>query len=323
MKFDVIIGNPPYQLNDGGGTGTSAKPIYQLFVTQAKKLRPRYLIMIIPSRWFAGGKGLDEFRDSMLNDDHILKMVDFPIASEVFPGVKINGGVCYFLWDSKKMGTCSVTTVMNGKEDTLDRPLNEFHTFIRFNKAISIVKKIQAISNTFMDERVSSRNPFGLISSFQPLPDGEIDLYALKRVGKITEDLVPINNEIINRWKVLVSKGYGEGGESREYPRMILGKPIVAKPPSACTETYLVVDVCSNKKEAYHLAEYISTRFFRFLVGLVKNTQNISKKVFCLVPVQDWSESWTDDKLYKKYNLTQDEIDFIESMIRPMELNNG
>lgn len=320
MKFDVIIGNPPYQMNDGGGTGSSSKPIYQLFVTQAKKLSPRYLSMIIPSRWFAGGKGLDEFRDSMLNDNRISVLVDFPIASEVFPGVRINGGVCYFLWELNRAGDCSVTTAMNNSADTLVRSLNEFDTFIRFNKAITIVKKIRSKSLEFMDKRVLARNPFGIISSYHPAGYGEVDLYALKQVGKVEGSSVSVNHELINKWKVLISKGYGEGGESREYPRMIIGKPIVAKPPSACTETYLVVDVCADEAEAKNLASYISTRFFRFLVGLMKNTQNVSRKVFAFVPIQDFNEPWTDEKLYKKYNLNQEEIDFIESMIRPMEL---
>lgn len=321
MKFDVIIGNPPYQLNDGGGTGNSAVAIYNLFVSQAKKLEPRYLSMIIPSRWFAGGKGLDEFRTSMLSDRHISHLVDYPIASDVFPGVKIIGGVCYFLWERDKQGPCKITTVMNSKEDTKVRYLDEFETFIRFNQAVPIVHKIRAISQEFMDDRVLSRNPFGLVSSVRPTGEGNLNLYALKSIGKIDESVVSLNADLIPRWKVLISKGYGEGGESRDYPRMMIGRPIIAEPPSACTETYLVVDICDSETAAKNLAEYVRTRFFRFLVGLAKNTQNISRKVFVYVPVQKWSEPWTDEKLYAKYSLTDDEIAFIESMIRPMELD--
>jgi len=319
MKFNVVIGNPPYQLNDGGGTGTSAVPLYHLFVEQAIKLNPSYLCMVIPSRWFAGGKGLDDFRDSMLHDRRISHLIDYPIASDVFPGVKINGGVCYFLWEKDYNGDCEITTFMNNSSDTVKRKLDEFETFVRFNKAISILHKVQTMDSIFMSERVSIRKPFGLSSDVKPSKKGNINLYALKSIGKYEKSSIPSGEELINVWKVLISKGYGEGGESREYPRMIIGRPIIAPPPSACTETYLIVDKCENEYEATNLASYVRTKFFRFLVGLSKNTQNISRKVFAFVPIQDLSEDWTDNKLYKKYKLTKEEIEFIESMIRPMD----
>lgn len=322
MKFDVIVGNPPYQLNDGGGTGSSASPIYHHFITQAKKINPRYLTMIIPSRWFAGGKGLDEFRDTMLHDQRISHLIDYPIASDVFPGVKIIGGVCYFLWGRDFQGACSVTTNMNDFTDTMIRPLDQFDTFVRFNKAISIIEKINIDKCKKMSDSVSNRMPFGMSSLSRPTGNGDITLYAWKSIGKIERATISSGIEMIDSWKVLISKGYGEGGESREYPRMIIGKPIIAPPASACTETYLVAGTCRNKKEAQNLASYIQTKFLRFLTGLIKNTQNISRKVFAFVPIQDFNENWTDEKLYKKYGLTVDEIAFIESMIRPMESNN-
>lgn len=321
MKFDVIVGNPPYQLSDGG-FGDSARPIYHLFVEQAKKLNPRYLCMIIPARWYAGGKGLDEFRDAMLRDNRISQLVDYPIASDVFPGVKVIGGVCYFLWERDYKGLCTITTHMSDNTDRMTRPLNEYATFVRFNKAISILNKIEAKKYPRMSEQVSSRKPFGMPTTCRPSGKGNVRLYATKTIGRIERSCIPNGLEMINKWKVLISKGYGEGGESREYPRMIIGKPIVAPPPSACTETYIVVGCYDNQEQAERLAEYIKTKFFRFMVGLLKNTQDTTKERFAFAPILPMSKKWTDEKLYAHFALTKDEIAFIESMVRPMEDSN-
>jgi len=318
MKFDVIIGNPPYQLSDAGKS-TGSSPIYQLFIEQAKKLNPRYLTMIIPSRWFAGGKGLDGFRDTMLNDRRISHLVDHPIAGDVFPGVKVIGGVCYFLWELNHDGQCDVTTKMNGKEDTVIRPLNQFDTFVRFNKAISILEKVGKKNYSSMSENVSRQKPFGLRTYERPSGRGEVTLYANKVSGKIEKSALPTGQEMIDKWKVLLSMGYGEGGETREYPRMIMGKPIVAGPPSACTETYLVVGTFETQNEAKNLDSFLRTRFSRFLVGLRKNTQHITKDRFNFVPDMPMTENWTDSKLYKHFGLSDEEIEFIETLIRPME----
>ncbi|HDP94159.1 MAG TPA: restriction endonuclease [Candidatus Aminicenantes bacterium] len=321
MKFDVIIGNPPYQLSDAGDS-TGSSPIYNKFVERAKKLNTRYLSMIIPSRWFAGGKGLDEFRDAMLHDRRISSLVDYPIASDVFPGVKVIGGVCFFLWERDYKGPCQVTTHMNGKTDTMTRPLDEFDTFVRFNKAISILKKVAAKKYPSLSGQVSRQKPFGLRTFIKPEKHGELTLYANKAVGKISKSQITAGTEMLNKWKALISMGYGEGGEAREYPRMIMGKPIVAAPPSACTETYLVVGAYDSEGEATNLAAYLRSRFLRFLVGLRKNTQHITKDRFAFVPQLSMTMTWKDAKLYKHFNLTEDEIAFIESMVRPMEANN-
>jgi site-specific DNA-methyltransferase (adenine-specific) len=319
MKFDVIVGNPPYQLSDAGDS-TGSSPIYQLFVEQAKKLNPRYLSMIIPARWFAGGKGLDEFRNTMLNDKRISTLVDYPIASDVFAGIKLIGGVCYFLWERDYEGDCSVTTIMNGLEDTMNRSLDEFNTFVRFNKAISILGKIKVKGYQSMSEQVSRQKPFGMRTFVRPTGKGDIKLYANKTVGMIEKSAISNGEEMLDFWKVLISMAYGEGGESRQYPRMIMGKPIVAPPQSACTETYLVAGIYENEIEANNLESYMKTKFLRFLVGLRKNTQHITKDRFEFVPLLPMSEAWTDEKLYSHFGLTAEEIAFIESMVRPMEL---
>ncbi|MDO9581145.1 MAG: Eco57I restriction-modification methylase domain-containing protein, partial [Bacteroidales bacterium] len=307
MKFDVIVGNPPYQLSDAGDS-TGSSPIYHIFVEQAKKLTPRYLSMIIPSRWFAGGKGLDHFRDTMLKDRRISHLVDYPIASDVFPGVKVIGGVCYFLWERDYSGPCRVTTRMNGVDDTMNRPLDQFDTFVRFNKAISILKKVKAKKYPPMSEQVFRQKPFGLRTFVQPTGKGNIKLYANKTVGRIEKSAITNGTEMLNLWKVLISRGYGEGGEARDYPRMIMGKPIVAPPSSACTETYIVVGAYETEIEAKNLDNYLRTKFLRFLVGLRKNTQDITKDRFSFVPLLPMTKAWTDQKLYAHFNLSDDEI---------------
>jgi len=321
MKFDVIIGNPPYQLSDAGES-TGSSPIYQLFVEQAKKMNPRFLCMIIPSRWFAGGKGLESFRDSMLKDHRISELVDYPIASDVFPGVKVIGGVCYFLWNKEYNGKCQVTTCMNDTEDTMARNLDQFDTLVRFNKAIPILGKVKVKGYPSMSEQISHQKPFGLRTFERPSGKGDITLYANKSVGKIEQVKIKSGLGMLNTWKVLISMAYGEGGESREYPRMIMGKPIIAPPPSACTETYLVVGSYSTETEARNLKKYLSTKFLRFLVGLRKNTQHITRDRFAFVPLLPMTRTWTDKELYSHFGLTLDEIEFIDSLIRPMELGD-
>jgi site-specific DNA-methyltransferase (adenine-specific) len=319
MRFDVVIGNPPYHLSDSP-ENVGSSPIYQHFIQQAKKLNPRYISMIIPSRWFAGGKGLDNFRAEMLTDRRIRKLVDYPITSDVFPGLRVIGGVCFFLWDAEHNGPCEVTTVMNGKYDTMTRYLDQFDTFVRFNKAISILSKIQHMGYQTLDKHVSSQKPFGLRTYVQPTGKGDITLYANKSNGLIESSTITKNKHLIDKWKVLISMGYGEGGEKREYPRMILGKPIIAGPSTVCTETYLVVSSHNSSVEANNMASYLRTKFLRFLVGLRKNTQHITSDRFKFVPEISLNRTWSDQDLYDHFGLVSSEIEFIESIIRPMEV---
>ncbi|MDO9542164.1 MAG: Eco57I restriction-modification methylase domain-containing protein, partial [Kiritimatiellia bacterium] len=312
------------QLNDGGGMGTSATSLYHLFIEQAMKMKPRYLSMIIPSRWFAGGKGLDDFRDKMLKDRRISKIVDYFDSTECFPGVDISGGVCYFLWEKDRAGECNVESIRGGQKSAMTRPLLEKNSdsFIRFNEAISIARKIGAKEEPCIDQIISPRKPYGFSSlvTIKEKPfSNSVYIYAYPHNGYINKNEIKQNQNWVAKNKVFIAKAYGERGS---FPYLVLGKPFLGKPGSCCSETYLVVGPFDSKKNANNTITYISTRLFRFLVLLKKNTQNAPRGVYSFVPVQDFSEAWTDEKLYKKYGLTKDEIAFIESMVRPMEVKN-
>ena len=324
MKFDVIVGNPPYQLSDGGAQA-SAKPLYHKFIEQAKKLNPRYLSMIVPSRWFSGGKGLDDFREEMLSDKRLTKVVDYFDSNECFPGVDISGGVCYFLWERDREKICEITTIRSGEKSTMERPLLEIDndSFIRFNEAISIYRKIKSLKEERFNKYISSRKPFGITTNTKGnKQNGEdtIKIFSFPENGFIKRNLVKQNESWINEYKVYISYAYGERGA---FPYLVIGKPFLGKPNTCCTETYLVIrPPIDSLQKCENVISYMRTRFFRFLVLLKKNTQHATSKVYSLVPIQNFNESWTDEKLYKKYELTAEEITFIESMIRPMELED-
>jgi len=320
MKFDVIIGNPPYQLSDGGN-GASASPLYHRFVRQAQKLKPRYLTMIIPSRWFGGGKGLDDFRREMLNDNHIRILVDYENASDCFPGVDIAGGVCYFLWDRDNPGLCDVVNVRNNETMHSVRALNEFDTFIRHDQAASIVRKVCAFGEPMMSNMVSSSKPFGLRTFVRPQESGDILLRWQNGEGPYRRDEITVGRELIDKWKVITSYvGYDHAGNpGKDGKRRVFSKIDILPPGTICTETYLVVGSFDTEQEATKLVAYMKTLFFRFLVAQCMYSHHITKEAYRLVPIQDFSQSWTDEKLYAKYGITDEEIKFIESMVRPME----
>lgn len=320
MKFDVIIGNPPYQLNDGGA-GASAKPLYHLFVNQSKKLNPSYLIMIIPSRWFTGGKGLDSFRKNMLNDKRIKELHDYHNASDCFPGVEIKGGVCYFLWDKNYNGDTTIFTHEKDKVVShMKRSLieDESDIFIRYNEAIPILHKIKEFKEDSFNKKISSRKPFGLPTNFSDFSNhkkkGYIKIYANKSSGYTSINNIIRNNVWINKWKLYVPKAIGSGEGDKDQV-----KPIIGAPGTACTETYLVFGPYNNKAEALNVKSYINTKFFHFLLTLKKNTQDATSKVYEFIPKQDFSKSWSDDELYRKYKLNKNEIDYIENSVRELE----
>ena len=322
MKFDVIIGNPPYQLSDGSGLGAGAIPIYQEFVEKSKKLNPRFLSMIIPARWFGGGRGLDAFRSEMIADKRIRVLHDFLNASDCFTGVEIKGGICYFLWDRDHPGKCVITT-HNG--DTLKiqdaRYLQEENSdvFIRYSEGVSIYHKVRAFKEKTFDLLVSSQRPFGLrtyVHGSNTNRKSAIKLYERGGVGYIDRTEITRNADWVDLPKVYISAAYNAGDN---YPHQIIGKPIAGEAGSACTETYIVVGPFKSNAEVNNVISYVQSKFFRFLVMLKKSSQHAASTVYSFVPQQDFSKPWTDEELYKKYGITEEEIAFIDSMIRPME----
>ncbi len=326
MQFDVIIGNPPYQLASDGGTRDV--PIYQHFVEQAKALEPRLLTMVIPSRWMAAGLGLSSFRAAMLGDARIRKLVDYPDSSEVFPGVKLMGGACYFLWERDNPGLCETTLVRGGEAvSTAERRLDEFDILVRDSRALKVLRKIRERDEPSIFDVLSADKEFGLTSNFQgyrndPFPSA-VPLYAYQQgkrlVGWIAREEITKSSDLIDTWKVLIPAA---GFESQILPTLVLSSIRRAPNPSACTQTYLFLSA-SSEDEADSMESYVKTRFFRFLVWLRKVSQHATRSTYAWVPQQTWDRAWTDGDLYEKYGITEDEQAFIESIIRPMELSQA
>ena len=325
MQFDVIIGNPPYQMKGGAG-GTSDSSIYQLFVEQAKNLEPKYLSMVIPSRWLAGGRGLDEFRKDMLNSHQLKTLVDIPISKEVFPNVEVMGGICYFLWSSGHNGDCEVTISRGDQRSSSKRKLNEFDIFVREDMAVSILRKVLSYKEKSVIDIVTADTPFGIATNFDAYKakkqNGDIALHLVKggkrELGYVRRDLISKNAHLIDKWKVLAPKAHG----SQKMPISVLGKPWLSAPPSVATQTFLAFWF-DTEREAVSFESYYRSKFFRFIVSLRKITQDALRQTYTWVPVQSWTKEWKDEELYKKYNLTKEEIAHIESVIRPMDEASG
>lgn len=324
MQFDVVIGNPPYQLGDGGGGGgASATPIYNLFVQAALSLEPRYAVMITPSRWFSGGKGLDDFRDRMLRDHRFVKLVDFPQLYDVFPGVKIRGGISYWLWGRDHRGGCEVVTMIGNEVvgEPAVRNLDAYDVLVRRNEAVRILDKVanyrvNGRAEPSLGDQVSARKPFGLTNQRGKATKkglkNPVLVYGNQHTSYMERSAINSNLSWIDQWKVLLVKAHGTSGRDDV---TILGEPVVAGPGTACTETYLVIGVSASEAEARHLASYMRTRFVRFLVSLRKITQNITRDSYRFVPHLPMNRPWSDDDLYERYDITSDQIAFINSLI--------
>lgn len=318
MQFDVIIGNPPYQLDDGGH-GSSAAPIYQLFVEKALELDPRYAVFVTPSRWMAGGKGLDKYRERMLSDKRMRNIVDYPKLYEGFPGVKIRGGISYFLWDRDYNGPCEIQTVWDGQPTgpAVARDLDAYDILVRRNEAVPILEKVRAKGEPTLEKRVSSQKPFGLRTFFHGKPDSKklkdpVKLFGSRKTSWIERSEVLANASWIDKWKVFMTRVQGT---SAAVETKFLSKPIVGEPGTACTESYIVAGLFDTEAEAKNYASYLRTRFARFLVSLRKSTQDAPKNVYAFIPDLPLGRSWTDAKLYRRYKLTKEEIAFIESQV--------
>ncbi len=337
MQFDVIIGNPPYQLNTDG-FGTQARPIYQQFVQQAKALDPRFLCMVIPARWFSGGMGLDEFRESMLTDDRLRSIDDYLTASDVFPGVGLKGGVCYFLWDRDNPGTCDVTTYYkNEPPSTATRALLEegADVFIRFNEGLSILKKVVAVetgggksldlpeAKKFMN-LVSSIGAFGLDSTFrgkEKKSGNDLKVYRNGGVGYISRSEIAKERGVFDKWKVFIGRAAPGTGNRDTYPHRIISTPFIGEPGSISSWTYMYIGPFDFRSAAESVLSYLCCRLTRLLILLHKPSQDTTRKVYTFVPTQKWTRKWTDEDLYAKYGISAGEIAFIEKVVRPMDLS--
>ena len=331
IKFNAVVGNPPYQIMDGGA-GVSAKPVYNTFVKLAKDISPNVISMIMPAKWYTDGKGLEAFRSEMLKDKRIFKLVDFTDSRECFENVDIAGGICYFLWNKDYNGQCKFVSKHQGQTKAFDRNLSESDNFIRHIEAISIIEKVKAISKYgFYNDKVSTRKPFGLSTNDSPLDSGDITLVYNGGKGYYKSSLITKGNDIIPKWKVIISRLTAEhaGQADKEGRKRVLSSLNHLRPNEICTETYLVVDSMDTEEEMNFLTSYLKTRFVRFLIAQLASTQQMTKEKFAFVPIQDFTSSsdidWTqpvadiDQQLYKKYGLTQEETTFIERMIKPME----
>ena len=330
MQVNVIIGNPPYQMQDGGGMGKSAIPLYNRFVEKAKTIEPELLAFVIPARWYAGGKGLDGFRRGMLSDPQISLLADYPRSGDVFPDVDIAGGVCSFVRDKHHQGDCLVIPNGKTKGATLRR-LDAHEVFVRDSKDVEILEKVQRMAEKCgwgsMDSIVRPRNFYGLQAhklpssvTDEPHSQGAILLVTKDGDKYIPKDAITKNSDTIDRWKVIVSKTSSEhAGESdRQGLRNVISKPRVIPPGSALTETYLVVDLFRQHEPAGRLLDYVKSKFFRFFLYLRTPTHNLSRPCFEFVPLLPMDQNWTDEILYDLFELDSTDIEHIESKIKPI-----
>jgi hypothetical protein len=343
MKFNVIVGNPPYQQKDGGANKNFASPIYNEFVDIAKKLKPNYISMLMPTRWYAGGSDLGEFRDQMLNDIHISELHDFLKPDLIFQSINLRGGICYFLWNKAYDNSKSLTKVFTYNDDltpkihTRSLKTDDSDILIRHNIAVEILKKIKSHSdfNSF-EVHVSALRPFGFRgyftkdkkfrSSNKGLKDPVICYGKGKKIGFLNREEITKNTEWIDKYKVFTPRANNIGTELNDDNL----NSFIGPPKTICTESYIAVgvDLKLNQLSAKNLCKYFTTKFARFQHSVGKASQDATSKTYKFIPLQnftsksdiDWRKSIEeiDKQLYKKYRLTKEEISFIEIMIKPM-----
>ena len=320
MTIDAIIGNPPYQVMDGGA-GVSAVPVYHRFIDIGKKMKPHYLSMIMPAKWYNGGRGLDQFRDEMLSDRRISTIYDYIDSHECFPTVDIAGGVCYILWDSNYLGDCNFISCSKGVKLANMRNLGDADVLIRHQSEVSILEQVQQNEEIFLCDVAYSQKPFGLRTYVKPLDKGDITMRYNGGTGPYRRDMVSVNANLIDKWKVITSCLTAEhaGETDKNGQKRILSTLEVLPPGAICTETYMLLSTFDEETECLNMLNYLKTKFVRALIASVTSTQHLSKSNFRYVPLQDFNRSWTDDDLYTKYNLSQEEVSFIERTIKPMD----
>ena len=324
MKLDAIVSNPPYQVMDGG-TDRGAVPVYQHFVEIAKKCKPNYISMIMPARWYAGGRGLDEFRESMLSDKRVQYLYDFETSKDLFPTVDIAGGLCYFLWHKLNVAPCKVYNVNPLGTYCAERYLDEFPVFVRSNTSIPILKKVTDQSTEYLNSLVLSINPFGFRTYFRGRTDkkeGDIKILTSEGWGYVSRSEITKGIVNVNKYKIIVGRFVPSNGELNVKPGegyRVLTTPRILKTDEINTETYIDTAVFDTLNEATNYKNYLCTKFARYLLRQAITSVNVTRECFAFVPMQDFARSWTDENLYAKYGLTDEEIALIESMIKPIE----
>ena len=320
--FDYVIGNPPYQ-EDKKDVGRQAKPIYNLFMDEVQKLEPDSISLITPSRWFAGGIGLDDYRNRMMSEHHIKAMIDYPNAKEVFPNTSISGGVNYFIWKKQYNGKCEFTSILNGNTDSMTRNLDEFSVLVRYNKAVKIIRKVQALGEPTMNSIISSISPYALATSVRGTKEKDTNhtlrMYSSKGVSYISDDAVSKGIDTINTYRAMISQTSAEhaGEPSKDGKFRVLTTSMkIMEPGDVCTHSYIFAGPLKSKIEAENVLLYLQTKFARFLLLQAVTSIHISRSTFVFVPLLDFSKEWSDKLLAEKYGITNEEIDYINSFIK-------
>lgn len=324
MKFDVIISNPPYQLSDGGNNA-SANPIYHKFIEKAIYLSPRYIVMIIPSRWYCGGRGLENFRNMMLSEGHIKELHDYKNSRDCFPGIRNGGGICYFLWDRNYSSNDArvIEHDANGVVTDENRKLLEFgNIFIRDSMSVKIIRKVKEQIVTTFSEHVFTQKPYGFRTDFQDFDrNGDVKIYTKKKkcgYAFINSNRIKMNRQTVGMWKVVTSRSTSVPEEDNGQVLRI-SKTFIVEPNAIVTESYVLLAVFENESEAVNCYNYVKSKFFRFLCKPLIVSPDVSKRTFTLVPWLDFSMSWNDDNLYQIYHLEKDEISYIENTIKKVD----